>query len=91
MSLMKMIKKMVQILSTRSFSVDQVLPKVVFLYAKKSHQLVSVINDRYVTQTVCIHCNNVILHYGQMNVKGKTEVIFRSYAVSTSRFYILYL
>lgn len=36
---------MVQILSTRSFSVDQVLAKVVFLYAKNSHQLVSVIID----------------------------------------------
>lgn len=46
--------KMVQILSTRSFSVDQVFAKVVFLYAKKSHQLVSVINDRYVTQTVYV-------------------------------------
>lgn len=45
---------MVQILSTCSFSVDQVLAKVVFLYAKKSHQLVSVINDRYVTQTVYV-------------------------------------
>lgn len=42
---MKRIKKMVQILSTCSFSVDQVLAKVVFLYAKNSHQLVSVIND----------------------------------------------
>lgn len=88
---MKMIKKMVQILSTRSFSVDQVLPKVVFLYAKKSHQLVSVINDRYVTQTVYVSTVTMlycIMGKWMSKVKLKSFLDLMQYLLQDFIFYI---
>lgn len=87
---------MVQILSTHSFAVDQVLAKVVFLYAKKSHQLVSVINYRHVTQTIDVSTVTMLYFImgkwmSKVKLKSFLDIIQYIYWIDIQYIYPVYL